>query len=449
MRFIFAIFSLLVTLVAYGRKPNKKDSYRSSGCDTKIKMQPGDTKDFSMIVDGFKREYLLHLPINYDHSSEYGTPTGLFLHGHRMLKELMASDFMRIIPQSDMFGYIAIIPEGIPAAEGVEACSTKDQGVDNEDKCTAWNDLSGSASPGPKGPICTPDNAALPRPEECADIDGNNCNYENCNVDDEKFIHRLMDDIESKYCVDISREYLAGYSVGGSMSHLLACTSTYRWAAVATLHGVRHRGFNCFPNNIKYDFSNDCYDWRTEPIPQRHLLYKDSKSMDNYGNIMYSMPLMNVCGTRDAVVPCYSELTEGQESGYGSGWYYIPVNEVSKDFAIANKCEDYALNPFNNRIRTKSDNNDWNWKCYGYTDKCKDDAWSIFCQYDGAHESLFTELYFGISNDNFILREVWNFWKKYKRIPGVVKEKNQCIGRKKKCLNDDECCSKKCKNAHG
>eukprot|EP01084_Bolivina_argentea_P219969 372902_1 len=398
-----------------------------------------------MTVDGFKREYILHLPINYDDSDEYGAPTALFLHGHRMLKELMASDFMRIIPQSDMFGYIAIIPQGIPAAIE-EACSLKDRGYDNEDKCTVWNDLSASASPGPKGPICAPDNVPFPRPDECADLDGNQCNYLNCNVDDEKFIHRLMDDIESKYCVDISREYVTGYSIGGMMSHLLACTSTYRWAAVATLHGTRHRGFNCFPNNVKYDFSNDCYDWRTERIPKRRLrdnkhMHMSHMSSDDYGN-MYSMPLMNICGTRDVAVPCYSELAEGQESGYGSGWYYIPVNEVSKDFAIANECKDYALNPFNNRIRTKSDDNDWKWKCYGYSDKCKDDAWSIFCQYDAAHESLFVELYFGISTDNFVLREVWNFWKKYKRIP-------QCIARKKKCLNDDECCSRKCKNAYG
>ena len=65
------------------------------------------------------------------------------------------------------------------------------------------------------GPICDPDTVwAEPRPDECADSDGNLCNWCNCLVDDVAAIDALAAMIEEDYCIDVSREYITGFSQG-------------------------------------------------------------------------------------------------------------------------------------------------------------------------------------------------------------------------------------------
>ena len=52
-------------------------------------------------------------------------------------------------------------------------------------------------------------------------------------IDDIIFVTALLDRLEAQYCIDLDRVYAAGYSNGGGMAELLACSLPDRVAAVA------------------------------------------------------------------------------------------------------------------------------------------------------------------------------------------------------------------------
>jgi polyhydroxybutyrate depolymerase len=53
------------------------------------------------------------------------------------------------------------------------------------------------------------------------------------NVDDVAFVRALVAQVETKACIDPKRVYAVGYSMGGGMSHYLACHAADIFAAVA------------------------------------------------------------------------------------------------------------------------------------------------------------------------------------------------------------------------
>jgi polyhydroxybutyrate depolymerase len=57
-------------------------------------------------------------------------------------------------------------------------------------------------------------------------------------IDDVAFVSRLIDELESRLCVDSKRIFATGMSNGGFLSHRLACDLANRIAAVAPVAGV-------------------------------------------------------------------------------------------------------------------------------------------------------------------------------------------------------------------
>lgn len=55
--------------------------------------------------------------------------------------------------------------------------------------------------------------------------------------DDVAYLNAVMDDVESAYTIDATREYVMGHSNGGFMTHRLGCESGARFAAGASLAG--------------------------------------------------------------------------------------------------------------------------------------------------------------------------------------------------------------------
>lgn len=51
------------------------------------------------------------------------------------------------------------------------------------------------------------------------------------------FLEKLIDEVETRLCVDTSRVYLTGISMGGMMSMVLACRHPDRYAAIAPVAG--------------------------------------------------------------------------------------------------------------------------------------------------------------------------------------------------------------------
>jgi polyhydroxybutyrate depolymerase len=137
---------------------------------------PGETTA-SVQVGGVRRTYLLHVPPSYTGR----TPVPLVLDFHPLLST--GAGVRRLdgyAASSDREGFIVAYPDGI----------------DN-----AWN----------IGPCCTFSRT----------------------VDDLGFARALVAKLKSEACIDSKRVYAAGFSMGGGMSHFLACNAADTFAAVA------------------------------------------------------------------------------------------------------------------------------------------------------------------------------------------------------------------------
>ncbi|MCK5840204.1 MAG: T9SS type A sorting domain-containing protein [Bacteroidales bacterium] len=88
-------------------------------------------------------------------------------------------------------------------------------------------------------------------------------------VDDIGFTESLIDSLASEYTIDIERVFSTGMSNGGFMSYALACELSHRIAAIASVTGTMNK-----------DQPNSC-------------------------NPQHPMPVMEIHGTADVVVPYY------------------------------------------------------------------------------------------------------------------------------------------------
>jgi polyhydroxybutyrate depolymerase len=55
---------------------------------------------------------------------------------------------------------------------------------------------------------------------------------------DVAYLNDLLDTVESKLCIDTTREYVTGFSAGAAMTTLLTCTDSQRFAAAAPVAGA-------------------------------------------------------------------------------------------------------------------------------------------------------------------------------------------------------------------
>ncbi len=167
---------------AGGTNDGGADSGASTGgtaavtCPATSELKPGETNE-TIDVGGTMRSYILHVPASYTGAA----PVPLVLDFHPILStgsfERGNSGYANL---SDQDGFVVAFPNGI----------------DN-----AWN----------VGPCCT----------------------QSRTVDDLGFAKGLVAKLKSQGCIDPKRVYATGYSMGGGMSHYLACNAADVFAAVA------------------------------------------------------------------------------------------------------------------------------------------------------------------------------------------------------------------------
>jgi poly(3-hydroxybutyrate) depolymerase len=145
-------------------------------CPPTSTLEPGNTND-AIDVDGTRRTYVVHVPASY--TGDMAMPVLIDLHGlfGTGQGQLRGSGTAAV---ADREGFIAVYPDGI----------------DN-----AWN----------IGPCCTHDRG----------------------VDDVGFLRALVEKLQTEVCIDATRVYATGVSMGGGMSHYLACEAAETFAAVA------------------------------------------------------------------------------------------------------------------------------------------------------------------------------------------------------------------------
>lgn len=127
---------------------------------------------------GVTRRYILHVPAAYTGQE----PVPLMVNYHPLLTDGAAAErssgYKRL---ADREGFIVAFPDGQESA--------------------AWN----------VGPCCTASR----------------------DVDDVGFTRALVAQVQSEYCIDAKRIYASGFSMGGGMSHYVACEAADLFAAVA------------------------------------------------------------------------------------------------------------------------------------------------------------------------------------------------------------------------
>lgn len=141
-------------------------------------LSPGDTNR-TITVGGKQRKYVLHVPQSYDGSE--AVPFILDYHG--ITGDGPGQRNSSPYPaQTDPEGVIMAFPTGEPGPIG-----------------NAWN----------VGPCCV------------------------AGVDDVEFARAIVEDVAKVGCIDPKRVYAVGFSMGGGMSHYLACHAADVFAAVA------------------------------------------------------------------------------------------------------------------------------------------------------------------------------------------------------------------------
>ena len=113
------------------------------------------------------------------------------------------------------------------------------------------------------------------------------------------FVDRLLNDVSSQFSVNAAKVYATGFSQGGMMSYLLSVEMPDRFAAIASVGGVRplSSGDVLFPPNI-------------EATPSRPF------------------PLLHIHGTSDSIVP--------YNGGSGVNGTYPSVERVVHDHVLNN-----------------------------------------------------------------------------------------------------------------
>lgn len=153
-------------------------------------MQPVDA---TWTVGG--RQVRVHVPASYDPTRP--TPVVVNLHGYSG-DGLQQINVSRMFATSDANGFLALHPDGHHSPRG-------------------WN-----------GGVCC----------GAAATSG---------TDDTAWIASVLDEVESRLCVDTDRVFATGLSNGGFMSHRLGCELADRFAAIAPVAGVTGIS-NCTPS---------------------------------------------------------------------------------------------------------------------------------------------------------------------------------------------------------
>ena len=139
----------------------------------------------SMSVDGLERQYLLHVPKNYDRAKP--APLVISLHG-AMNWPGFQMETTRWNPLADKEGFLVVYPAGTGFGPRI------------------W-DMNGYGNP-PK-------------------------------MKDVRFIAALIDKLRAEYNIDPARIYADGLSNGGGMAFILSCTLADRIAAFATVSAAQ------------------------------------------------------------------------------------------------------------------------------------------------------------------------------------------------------------------
>lgn len=152
-----------------------------------IPTKPTGDSERTLIVEGFERTYLLHVPPGVGVHSP--VPLVLVFHGHRMNAEYLLA-MSRFNEIADVEQFLVVYPNGTGLTEA----------------------LSFNAG------LC------------CGSAEKNN-------VNEAEFVRRILSDLEETFTIDPTRVYASGFSNGALLVYRLACEMSETFAAIAPVAG--------------------------------------------------------------------------------------------------------------------------------------------------------------------------------------------------------------------
>jgi polyhydroxybutyrate depolymerase len=189
-------------------------------------------------------------------------------------------------------------------------------------------------------------------------------------VDDIGFLNALADTISAHYNINPRRIYSTGMSNGGFMSHTLACESTNRFAAIASVTGSMTilQKATCNP---------------TRPIP-----------------------VLQIHGTSDPTVP------------YNGTSTFLPIETLVNDWVARNQCNS---TPINTPIPDINTTDGCTAETFNYN-TCADNTQVLFYKItNGAHTWPGSIITIGTTNKDFnASAEIWNFFRQYQLPQSVL-----------------------------
>jgi len=156
----------------------------TTGCGRIPPVTPGTSGEGTLVSGGLTRSYLLHIPRAYDLSHLYPLVLNFHGHGSTALHQAQITGFSRL---ADSLGFIVAYPQG----------------------SFGPRNLTGWSSGGPNQP----------------------------DTNDVLFVSNLLNTLQSELCIDPTRIYATGFSNGGGLTSVLACTLARRIAAFASVSG--------------------------------------------------------------------------------------------------------------------------------------------------------------------------------------------------------------------
>ncbi|MDP9000118.1 MAG: hypothetical protein M3O46_08405 [Myxococcota bacterium] len=171
------------------------------GTDAAAFVDAGLSADAAALVAA--RPYTIHVPPGY--VSTRPTSLLVMLHGYSAAGQLEESSLFHLTAASDTYGFLYALPDGTVDRLGNRF----------------WNAT-----------------------DACCDFYGSH-------VDDVAYLNAVIDDIASKYNVDLKQVFVGGHSNGAMMAQVFACRNANRIAAVFSYAGaIWAQASMCAPNDV-------------------------------------------------------------------------------------------------------------------------------------------------------------------------------------------------------
>jgi polyhydroxybutyrate depolymerase len=163
----------------------------------------------------------------------------------------------------------------------------------------------------------------------------------NSDVKDLEFVSFLIDSMANHYNIDLNRVYATGFSMGGFMSHRLACELNDKIAAIGTVAGTIGTGITCNPGRavpmmhlhgtadatIGYETNNFGSNAQsTVDFWANNNGCNASPSSTNWPN---TVPGDGITLTKYVYNNCDAEVEFFKATGAGHSWLSTPSNDIS------------------------------------------------------------------------------------------------------------------------